>query len=377
MNRARDPAVITDGMILATVQHLGGTPASAEVAERMSDRDAQWKYLGDAEKTTCEEYTFLRRLEDWSGYDDPQAQRRKDAWHWLSDRLGEYEAGEHNDWSHHADREAYIDAVLHGYDELHYSAASYPRDWMPNGHGDQNVYVKERCYYVAFETQYDAQRERKLDNLHWLEDERQRVWRYGEDHGWDADHRRQRYDNLQIASHYGSAWTAWQGGAYVYCDPDPAFHDDGNWRDQSAEWHESHLGITENPSDSNCDNRDDGIRNSQDKTAGGGRGSAINPGAVAGHSWGFTPLGRSRQTATSHGWQVSRRSRTWHARAMRRSKDGRQTAAKRAKVISSSSLVAGSMSGPSGASIQVTPIHGKAIRRADRVAVRVQWRREL
>jgi hypothetical protein len=236
----------------------------------MSDRDAQWKYLGDAEKTTCEEYTFLRRLEDWSGYDDPQAQRRKDAWHWLSDRLGEYEAGEHNDWSHHADREAYIDAVLHGYDELHYSAASYPRDWMPNGHGDQNVYVKERCYYVAFETQYDAQRERKLDNLHWLEDERQRVWRYGEDHGWDADHRRQRYDNLQIASHYGSAWTAWQGGAYVYCDPDPAFHDDGNWRDQSAEWHESHLGITENPSDSNCDNRDDGIRNSQDKTAGGG-----------------------------------------------------------------------------------------------------------
>ena len=41
------------------------------------------------------------------------------------------------------------------------------------------------------------------------------------------------------------------------------------WRDTSAKWHENHLGITESPPNSNCDSRDDGIRNSQDKCAGG------------------------------------------------------------------------------------------------------------
>jgi hypothetical protein len=45
-----------------------------------------WKYLGDAEKTTAEEYTFLARLEDWAGYTSGQEQRRKDAWHWLDGR---------------------------------------------------------------------------------------------------------------------------------------------------------------------------------------------------------------------------------------------------------------------------------------------------
>lgn len=41
------------------------------------------------------------------------------------------------------------------------------------------------------------------------------------------------------------------------------------WREQSAAWHESHLGITESPPGSNCDSRKDGIRNAQDKCAGG------------------------------------------------------------------------------------------------------------
>jgi hypothetical protein len=41
------------------------------------------------------------------------------------------------------------------------------------------------------------------------------------------------------------------------------------WRDKSANWHESHLGITESPPDSNCDSRSDGIRTSQDGCANG------------------------------------------------------------------------------------------------------------
>jgi hypothetical protein len=41
------------------------------------------------------------------------------------------------------------------------------------------------------------------------------------------------------------------------------------WRDKSAKWHEAHLGITENPANSNCDTRSDGIRTSQDGCANG------------------------------------------------------------------------------------------------------------
>jgi hypothetical protein len=229
-----------------------------------------WKYLGDAEKTTAEEYTFEARISDWAGYSSAMDQRRKDAWHWLNTRLTEYEAGEHNDWENHAQREQYIDSVLHGYDELHYDQASYPRDWMPGAYDEQNAYVKERCYYVSFQSAYDEQTARKTANLNWLQAERQDVWRYAQDHGWGSDHRQQRYENLQIATHYGTAWEQWHDGSYVYCDPDPAFHKpSGSWRDKSADWHESHLGITENPSDSNCDSHPDGIRTSQDGCANG------------------------------------------------------------------------------------------------------------
>jgi hypothetical protein len=233
-----------------------------------------WKHLGDAEKTTCEEYTFLRRLMDWAGYDDAQTQRRKDAWHWLDDRLDCYatKGSDCASWANASQRADYIDAVINrGYDVLHYAQASYPRDWMPGGHDDQNVYVKERCYWLSFQTQYDAQKQRKLDNLYWLQNERQAVWRYAQDHGWDSDHRRQRYDNLQIATHYGSAWEAWKAGTYTFPDPDPKFHPKPttSWRDKSKSWHEKHLGITENPADSNCDDRKDGIRNAQDTCANG------------------------------------------------------------------------------------------------------------
>lgn len=242
----------------------------------MADRDQQWKWLGDAEKTTCEEYTFLARLQDWDGYTSGQTQRRKDAWHWLDDRLNYYESGQADDWSHHADRADYIDAVLHGYDTLHFKAPDYPRDWSPepNGTPSENVLLKERIYYVSFETAYDEQKARKTANLNKLQELRQEIYKKGNssDEGWDAYHRGQRFDNLEIATHHGSVWDAWQKGTYEIKDPDPAFHTEkppGDWREKSASWHEKHLGITEDPADSNCDKRSDGIRTSQDGCANG------------------------------------------------------------------------------------------------------------
>jgi hypothetical protein len=235
-----------------------------------------WKYLGDAEKTTAEEYTFLARLEDWAGYTSGQEQRRKDAWHWLDDRVQEYEAGVHDDWAHHDQRHDYLDSVLHGYDELHYGAADYPRDWAPtpNGTASENVLLKERTYYVQWQSAYDEQTARKTANLNKLQELRQDLYSKAQssDEGWDAYHRSQRFDNLEIATHHGSAWDAWQAGDYKLKDPDPAFSapkPTKHWRDKSADWHEAHLGITESPPDSNCDSRSDGIRTSQDGCANG------------------------------------------------------------------------------------------------------------
>jgi hypothetical protein len=56
------------------------------------------------------------------------------------------------------------------------------------------------------------------------------------------------------------------GGGGSASQPDTS---DKPWRDKSSKWHESHLGITESPSDSNCDSRSDGIRTSQDGCANG------------------------------------------------------------------------------------------------------------
>jgi hypothetical protein len=142
----------------------------------------------------------------------------------------------------------------------------------PSGHATENedVYIEEREYYLGWSSQYEAQKERKLANLSWLEERRKYVWNCAEGNvddvepGWNISHREERYDNLQIATHYGSAWDEWQeensggGGS-----------SGGNWRDKSASWHEHHLGLTESPADSNCDSRSDGIRTSQDGCANG------------------------------------------------------------------------------------------------------------
>jgi Putative peptidoglycan binding domain len=42
-----------------------------------------------------------------------------------------------------------------------------------------------------------------------------------------------------------------------------------SWRDKVAAWHDAHVGITEQPPGSNCDERRDGIRHAQDGCANG------------------------------------------------------------------------------------------------------------
>ena len=52
----------------------------------------------------------------------------------------------------------------------------------------------------------DAQKKRKTANSDWLVARRKQVWHLGEDEGWDESDRVLRYENLCIATHYGSYW---------------------------------------------------------------------------------------------------------------------------------------------------------------------------
>jgi hypothetical protein len=235
----------------------------------MSDsRDEQWADLLDSEKNTSDEYCGGVALSDWPGYDDAQETRRKAAWHWLDARLTQLRDeidSSSNDENHdnkRYNRRDYIASVVEGSNrEVHRSGPNYPA-----GHATDSeaVYIEEREYYLGWDSAYDAQKQRKLENLSWLEGRRKYVWRQAEGEidsdagpGWDKKHRQERYDNLCIATHYGDAWEDWQQ------------QQQGSWRDKSSKWHDAHLGITENPSGSNCDTRSDGIRTSQDGCANG------------------------------------------------------------------------------------------------------------
>lgn len=241
-------------------------------------REDQWDDLYDSEQNTCDEYCGGVALSDWPSYGDKQDARRREAWHWLDDRLTELRdqiklsSNEENHANKRYNRRDYIASVVEGENrKIHRSGPNYPA-----GHATDSeaVHIEEREYYLAWTSAYDAQKQRKTDNLTWLQESRKTIWRRAEGTedsdagpGWDKKHREERYESLCIATHYGSAYEDW----LKTHDPDTgeAYAPSGSWRDKSAKWHDGHLGITESPPDSNCDSRSDGIRTSQDGCANG------------------------------------------------------------------------------------------------------------
>lgn len=202
----------------------------------MASREDQWKALWKAEKTTCHEYTGHRAIMDWSGYGDKQEQRRKDAWHWISDRIEEIRAGKHHDDDEGQDkmRIEYMQAVLDGYSHYWWDVPAYPRDKATD---DESCKIKERTYYCSFfdegkktqgqDAPYEDQQKRKRGNYDWLVDRRKWIKDCvdgkidGQPPGWDVKARRQRYDNMNIALHDGDQWDQWKAGKYVPRDERP------------------------------------------------------------------------------------------------------------------------------------------------------------
>jgi hypothetical protein len=239
----------------------------------MSDFDL----LTPAEQDTYNEYCRLREISDWPGFDADQQQRKDQAGRWISDRRAELQDLMRSDPANNA---AYDRQERYDYLGTTSSGASRNLCQLPTTDGTETekVYISEREVWWNIDTDYAEQEQRKQLNWDWLVERRQYVWQLaegkveGQDPGWDIYDRQQRYGNLQVATKYGSAYDDWKATHNTTTGaekPDGGSSGSGSWRDKSQAWHESHLGITESPADSNCDSRSDGIRTSQDGCANG------------------------------------------------------------------------------------------------------------
>jgi hypothetical protein len=240
---------------------------------------SDYELLTPAEQDTYDEYTRLRQLSDWPGFTDAQQGRKDAAGQWIAERReyitdlaeGNVEGQEPGwDTSHRRERYEYLGTTSSG---SPHRLCQLPSQDATEAEG---ALIAEREVWWRIQTDYEAQKARKQACTDWLVERRKYVWRLaegevdGEPAGWDIYERRERYYNLQVATKYGSGYEEWceeydQTTGAPLEPPAPS----GSWRDRSGSWHEAHLGITENPADSNCDSRSDGIRTSQDGCANG------------------------------------------------------------------------------------------------------------
>jgi hypothetical protein len=224
--------------------------------------DAPEKYRGtgtygaltEGEQATWDEYTNLRAISDWPGFDAAQDGRRADSRTWLLERSdyiaalanGEVE-GEKAGWDT-ADRGQRYDYLA----GLNSGSPKHEVRLPCSGKATvtEQVYIEEREVYLAFGSQYADQKARKQANVDWLVDRRKRVWHLMADDAAnnDANDRQQRYDNLCIATHYGSAYEDWAATHNKWGEP---ITPGGTGRDECMKWCKSYLGVSEKPANSN------------------------------------------------------------------------------------------------------------------------------
>ncbi|MDP2711331.1 MAG: hypothetical protein Q8O56_08935 [Solirubrobacteraceae bacterium] len=138
------------------------------------------------------------------------------------------------------------------------------------------AYIGERGVLLGFTSTTDAQRARKTANVDWLVRRRKQLFGLARDSGWNVSNRRDRYHALSIATSHGTAYEVWKATH----DPRtgaPLPTASGSSRARALAWLADRTGITEQPRNSNTDNRADGIRAAQVACAGGGQGLVGQP----------------------------------------------------------------------------------------------------
>ena len=178
-----------------------------------------YKYLSASEKDHYDEYCRLRQLQDWDGFDDAQAARKKAAGTWINDRQAHLKdmaegnvPGEPPGWDTNDRRKRYDFLETTSSGKPHNLCQLPTTDHFTDG---EAVYVAEREVWWNIKTEVEAQEVRKQQNWDWLVDRRKYIWNLaegnveGEKPGWDVSNRKKRYNKLCVATKHGQPYEDW------------------------------------------------------------------------------------------------------------------------------------------------------------------------
>jgi hypothetical protein len=214
--------------------------------------------LTEAEQAHWNEYTNLRSISDWPGFDPAQDQRRADSRAWLDDRQdyiwrlaeGKIE-GEQAGWdiAHRQQRYDFLaPANLNAGAPKHEVRLPCPGTATDT----EKVYIEEREVYLAFGSTTEQQKARKQAQVDWLVARRKQVWHLMQDDpgGNEQNDRQARYDALCVATHHGQAYEDWEDTHNAWGAP-YSTEDEAGGRSACKDWLDSQLGVHENPDGSN------------------------------------------------------------------------------------------------------------------------------
>jgi hypothetical protein len=201
-------------------------------------------------------YTRLRQLSDWAGFTDAQDQERQKARDWLVNQRKfiwrcaegkeqpEYKPG----WDINQ-RQARYDQLS---DDSLNTGSPHNLCQLPTD-GDMTDYEKvtisEREMWWNLSSVDDWTKQARQHNADALTQQRKQLWHLGEDEGWDKNNRKKRYNNLCIATKYGTPYSDWQKGHNDHTG-EPVSGGKSS-RSKCKDWLDSYLGVNENPSGSN------------------------------------------------------------------------------------------------------------------------------
>lgn len=197
------------------------------------------------------EYTTLRAISDWPGFDGEQDDRRAESRQWIVDRIEQIEADADNTgWSraNRKERHAFLSKLNSGAPkhEVRLPCPATATD-------AEKSYIEERECWAWVQSTTTEQKVRKQACTDWLVARRKSLYHLLHSASNDANHkndRQARYNALCIATRYGSAYKSWakdhnKWGVLLT----PKTPDD--WRHVCVTDAAKYIGVHEVPSGSN------------------------------------------------------------------------------------------------------------------------------
>lgn len=215
-----------------------------------------YNQLIDSEKCYWNVYTRLRQLSDWAAFTSGQDEAKTSSRAWLvARRKTIYREAESvaGGWDVNNRRQRYTQLA----DDSLNSGSPRNLCQLPTGGttDTEKVKISEREVWWNQSAVDDATQRWRDNCTGWLIDRRKQVWHLGEDEGWDANYRRQRYDALCVATKTGQAYTSWSASHNDHTGaknpPPPTSSGAASSRAQAVAAARSYLGVSENPPSSN------------------------------------------------------------------------------------------------------------------------------